>query len=111
MNYNDKIFKPISNTQNGETSSETIFHYKQVGNMLSGTYAGGSIIYGQLIGLVDNTGNIDMRYQQVNNKGELMTGICHSKPELLDTGKLRLHENWQWTSGDASKGESILEEQ
>ena len=35
MNYNDKKFRPIINTENGETSNETIFHYKQVGNVLT----------------------------------------------------------------------------
>lgn len=39
-----------------------------------------------------------------------MTGICNSKLEILHNGKIRLHETWQWTSGDKSKGESIIEE-
>jgi hypothetical protein len=111
MNYNDKIFRPISNTDNGETSSETVFRYKQVGNILTSEYSGGKIKYGRLIGLVDPEGNIDMRYHQVNDKNELMTGICKSKPEILENGKIRLHETWEWTSGDKSKGTSVIEEQ
>lgn len=110
MNYHNKKFRPISNTPNGETSEETIFHYKQEGNILTCTYSGGQIKSGQLIGLVDKAGNIDMRYHQVNGKGELMTGICQSKPEILPDGRIRLHETWQWTSGDQSKGDSVLEE-
>jgi hypothetical protein len=51
-----------------------------------------------------------MRYHQVNTKGELMTGICFSTPEILLNGKIRLHEKWEWTSGDKSVGESIIEE-
>jgi len=39
-----------------------------------------------------------------------MTGICKSKPEILPNGKIRLHERWQWTSGDLSLGQSIIEE-
>ena len=61
--------------------------------------------------MVDSAGNIEMRYHQVNIKDELMTGICVSKPEILQNGKIRLHENWEWTSGDKSKGTSIIEEQ
>lgn len=110
INYNDKIFRPISNTENGETSSETIFYYKQVDNILTSQYSGGKIKYGHLIGLVDNNGNIEMRYHQVNDKDELMTGVCKSKPEILENGKIRLHESWEWTSGDKSKGQSIIEE-
>ncbi len=79
--------------------------------MLTAEYSGGKIKYGHLMGLVDHAGNIEMRYHQVNDKDELMTGICMSKPEILDNGKIRLHENWEWTSGDKSKGSSIIEEQ
>jgi hypothetical protein len=110
MNYHNKKFKPIQNSENGETSEETVFHYKQIGNILHAEYSGGKIKFGHLIGLVDEQGNINMRYHQVNTYGELMTGICNSTPELLENGKIRLHEKWNWTSGDFSEGNSILEE-
>ena len=110
MNYNDKKFRPISNTENSETSNETLFHYKQVGTILTAEYSGGKIKQGHLIGLVDQSGTIEMRYHQINENDELMTGICTSKPETLENGKIRLHENWEWTSGDKSKGTSIIEE-
>ena len=110
MNYNNKRFRPVSSSLNSETSSETFFLYKKNGNILTCSYKGGNIIEGHLIGIVDQHGNINMRYHQVNIKGQLMTGICTSKPEILPNGKIRLHESWQWTSGDNSKGTSILEE-
>ncbi|WP_340201661.1 n-acetylglutamate synthase [Ascidiimonas sp. W6] len=110
MNYDGKKFKTVQNTRNGETSEETIFEYKQSGNILTSEYKGGQIVKGHLIGLVNKGGMIEMRYHQVNNKGELMTGMCFSKPEIMGNGKIRLHEDWEWTSGDKSKGKSILEE-
>lgn len=110
MNYNNRRFRPVSNTENGETSGETIFLYQQEGNILTAKYAGGNIVSGHLIGLVDEIGRIDMRYHQVNTRGELMTGICRSTPEILPNGKIRLHESWEWTSGDRSKGASVIEE-
>lgn len=110
MNYNGRTFRPVSNTENGETSGETLFQYKQSGNILTSEYAGGRIKQGHLIGLVDDAGNIDMRYHQVNDKNELMTGMCRSVPEILANGKIRLHEEWKWTSGDGSQGRSIIEE-
>jgi hypothetical protein len=110
INYNNKIFKAIANTTNGETSSETIFKYMQMGKILTADYSGGKIIRGQLIGLVDDAGNIEMRYHQINSNHELMTGICKSKPEILPNGKIRLNEQWQWTCKDNSNGTSIVEE-
>lgn len=111
INYNGKTFKPTTNTENGETSNETVFQYKQVGTIVTADYSGGKIVTGHIIGLVNEKGNIAMRYHQVNDKGELMTGSCNSVPEILENGKIRLHENWEWTSGDKSKGQSIIEEQ
>lgn len=111
INYNNRTFRPIQNSENGETSIETIFWYKQIDNVLTSEYSGGKIKYGHLIGLVDDNGNIEMSYHQINEKGELMTGICKSEPEILENGKIRLYESWEWTSGDKSKGQSIIEEQ
>lgn len=111
INYNNKTFVPIKNSENGETSSETLFLYKQEGAILTSEYSGGKIKKGHLIGLVDENGVINMRYHQINDKNEILTGVCRSTPEILQNGKIRLHESWQWTSGDQSKGQSILEEQ
>ncbi|MPR34891.1 n-acetylglutamate synthase [Salmonirosea aquatica] len=110
INYHNKRFRPVQNTENGETSAETIFLYQQEGTLLTSEYAGGKIKKGHLIGLVDEAGNIDMRYHQVNEQGELMTGTCQSKPEILSDGRIRLHETWRWTSGDCSQGQSVIEE-
>lgn len=110
IDYNNRVFRPVSNSENGATSSATIFYYKQDGNILTAEYSGGQIISGHLIGLVDMFGNIEMRYHQVNRQGQLMTGMCRSVPEVLVNGKIRLHETWEWTSGDRSKGSSIIEE-
>lgn len=110
INYNGKRFSPVSNTENGEVDAETVFHYKQQGNVLSCDYSGNTILQGHLIGLVSDDGQIDMRYHQVNTQGILMTGTCQSTPEILPDGRIRLHESWQWTSGDGSKGSSVLEE-
>ncbi|RYD83169.1 MAG: n-acetylglutamate synthase, partial [Sphingobacteriales bacterium] len=110
MNYNNKKFKAVNNSVNGETSADTIFHYQQDGTIISAHYAGGKIIKGHLLGLMAENGSLNFRYHQVNDKGEIMTGACTSTPEIMPGGKIRLHENWEWTSGDFSKGASVIEE-
>ncbi len=110
MNYNNKRFRPIASSANSETDSETVFHYQQTGNILTATYQSRAIQFGQLLGIVDELGKIEMRYHQINSAGKFMTGTCTSIAEILPTGKIRLHETWKWTSGDFSEGTSILEE-
>ena len=51
-----------------------------------------------------------MNYHQVNEEGELRSGICESTCVIMNNGKVRLNEAWEWTSGDRSKGSSVLEE-
>ena len=110
MNYHNKKFKLLSNSSNGDVSENTIFEFRQLGKIVSANYSGGGILQGNLIGLVDEHGNIDMRYHHVNDKGEIMTGKSDSRSVVLDSGKAQIHDHWQWTSGDYSSGNSDLEE-
>ncbi|MDX2043975.1 MAG: n-acetylglutamate synthase [Acidobacteriota bacterium] len=110
INYNNRRFVGVSNSDTGEVSPETIFHYRQQDDIVWATYAGGSIRFGTLVAKVDADGRLDMRYQHVNVEGELCTGTCRSTPEVLPDGRYRLHESWQWTSDDYSSGNSIVEE-
>jgi len=58
---------------------------------LTSAYSGGRIHQGHLIRIVDERGGIDLRYHPINDRNELMTGICRSTPETLPNGKIRLH--------------------
>jgi len=110
INYDKKSFRPVCGSENGEVDETTVFEYHQDGDILTSTYSGGQIKKGQLIGTVSQEGVITMCYQQVNVRGEIMTGICTSTPYMLASGKIRLYEEWEWTSGVKGKGQSILEE-
>jgi len=110
INYHNKCFRVVENTSNGETSTETIFEYKQENEIISCSYGGGKIKTGNLLGTVDASGVINMSYHQINTKGELVFGTCTSKPVIMPNGKIKLLESWQWGSGDLSKGNSTLEE-
>lgn len=110
INYNGRIFRTAANSSEGEVDARTTFRYRQQGNIVWAEYAGGNIMFGQLVGLVSPEGQLEIRYQHVNEAGELMTGTCISTPEILNDGRLRLHESWQWTCGERASGESVVEE-
>jgi hypothetical protein len=110
LNFDGRLFKAIAQTENGEVTPDTLFHYHQRGNVVWATYEGGAIAFGTLVAALTRDGKLDMRYAHVNRAGELMTGKCESVPEVLPDGRYRLHEKWQWTSGDGSSGSSVIEE-
>lgn len=112
MKYNldGKIFRLVSNTDNGEVGLDTLFHYHQHGSVVSAEYSGGSVVRGQLLATVLANGQLDMRYHHLNKKGEFMLGKCISTPEFLPDGRLKFKECWQWLSGNMSNGYSEIEE-
>ncbi|MEM8559026.1 MAG: n-acetylglutamate synthase [Bacteroidota bacterium] len=110
ISYDGRQFRAVSNAPNSEVSDATRFAYRQRGDVVWATYEGGGVRFGTLVASVDEDGCLDMRYAHVNTNGDLMTGTCRSTSEVLPDGRLRLHEHWQWTSGDGSAGTSVVEE-
>ena len=110
INYDRRKFRSVKNSESGNVGDETVFHYHQSGNIVRAEYSGGAIVAGHLIANCDEDGVLDMRYQHINVSGELMTSNCVSTPEIFADNRIRLHEKWQWTCGDHSFGESIIEE-
>lgn len=110
VDYDGRRFRSVENSGTGEVGPETVFEYRQDGEVVSATYGGGGVRSGVLIATADEEGSLDARYAHVNVSGELMTGECRSTPEALADGRIRLHEEWRWTSGDGSSGRSVVEE-
>jgi hypothetical protein len=110
LNFDRRRFVMAQNSANGDCSVETSFHYRQNGNRVWATYDGGRVRLGSLVAIGDREGRLNIRYQHADDAGRLRAGRCTSKPEILSDGRLRLHEEWQWTTGDLSAGRSIIEE-
>ncbi len=106
INLHDKKFKALSNSDNGEVSADTIFHYRQKGKVIWATYEGGDVLFGTLSGRITND-QLEFTYQHQNLQGAFMTGHCTTVIKK-ENDKLKLHETWQWTSGDQSEGTSTL---
>ena len=110
VDYDGRRFRPVETSETGEVGPGTEFSYRQEGDVVGATYEGGDVRSGVLIATADGEGNLDARYAHVNAEGGLMTGECRTTPEVLPDGRLRLHEEWRWTSGDGSSGRSVVEE-
>lgn len=109
--YDGRRFKPVGSASgDGDVDASTRFDYRQSGDVVWATYRGGSVTLGTLVATVDARGALDMRYSHVDADGALRTGRCHSVPEELPDGRLRLHEVWEWTDGSGGSGTSTLEE-
>ncbi|WP_173912757.1 hypothetical protein [Acinetobacter sp. Marseille-Q1618] len=105
---NNKIFMSLANTANGDVNAATRFYYTQNGKVITAKYEGGVVQIGSIIGQMLTDDSFEICYQHLTLTGELRTGQCKTKIELLENDVIKLVEDWQWLNGDLSTGHSEL---
>ena len=110
IDFDGRRFRTVRNSDTGESSSQTVFRYRQKGNVVWAMYRGGDVTYGTLLARVDGDGRLDMVTQHLNKNGDFRIGRCRARTEVLPDGRYRLHETWEWTGGASGRGRSISEE-
>lgn len=103
LNFNNKKFSLIENSEQGTVNSDTIFEYKQDKELVTAEYYGGSIKYGKIIAVL-NKNKLDMRYQCVTSDNELKTGKAIAQVSISENGKIKLKLNLEWLEGKNEKG-------
>ena len=106
---NNKKFISIENKK-GLSSTETVFHYHQSGNVITGSYSGGPIKEGFIVGKAVSSDNIELLFHCITNEGELMSGESKGVISTSEDGSLRLKFIWSWLNGDRSGGISEYKE-
>ena len=110
LDYNDRLFRASTNSAGGQVDDQTLFSYRQYGDVVWATYQGGAIAFGTMVGVIRNDDTLDLRYQHVSTRGEIRSGRCRSTPEVLADGRVRLQEAWEWTEGGVGAGTSTVEQ-
>ena len=108
IDLHNMMFKVLDNSDSGEVDGGTIFHYRQEGSIIWATYKGGSVIFGTLSGFREND-TLHFTYQHRNTEGQFKMGKCTSQIEINEDA-VQLHESWQWSGDNGTKGTSILQE-
>jgi len=105
FNFDNKTFTLVENSEEGSATSNTIFHYRQNGNLVTADYQGGGITYGKIIAKLENE-TLDMLYQCLTDDGELKAGKAIAQIRLNRKNKIRLKLDWKWLTGTDQKGVS-----
>lgn len=109
INFDNKIFSLVQNSDKGQVDSETIFEYKQDGDLVTADYFGGAIKYGKIIAQLEGD-KLNMLYQCLTTSNELKAGKATAKITFTDNGKLKLSLDWEWLSNKDEKGHSVYVE-
>ena len=104
FNFNNKIFYAVQNSENGTVNKDTVFEYKQDGNLVTADYHGGTIRYGKII--AELRGNkLHMLYQCLTTEDELKAGKAIADISVVNE-KINLKLNWEWLDAEKKKGTS-----
>jgi len=88
----------------GLSSSETVFHYAQQEDVITGTYAGGLIAHGFLVGKQTGPDEIELLFHCLTSTKSLEAGQSRGKITEDGNGHLLLIFSWNWLTGDQSGG-------
>ncbi len=105
FDFNNKTFSLIENSEKGKVNSDTIFKYKQDGDVVTADYYGGSVKYGKIIAHLKDD-ELDMLYQCITTENELKAGKAIAKISLTKDHKIKLVLNWQWLNKEQETGVS-----
>lgn len=103
FNFNNKTFSLLENSENGKVNSETVFKYKQEGNLVTADYYGGTIKYGKIIAHLSNK-TLNMLYQCITTENELKARKASAQISLTKEKKIKLTLNWEWLENKNESG-------
>lgn len=103
INFNNKTFSLVENSANGKADSETIFNYRQEGNLVTADYQGGSVRYGKIIAELEGD-KLHMLYQCMTIDNELKAGKAIAEISLNEKGRIKLKLHWEWLGDKKEKG-------
>ena len=89
IDFNNKKFALIENSNEGEVNQDTIFEYKQEGDVVTADYHGGSVIYGKIIASLQKN-KLDMLYQCLTKDNQLKAGKAIADISFTDDQKIKL---------------------
>lgn len=107
INYDGKRFRKVLD---GPADDAPIALYRQQGDLVWAEFAGGDVRRGSLAGTRDADGVISFSYSMVLEDGRVISGRSVNTPQMLDDGRIRLHESWERYGTHATSGVSYIEE-
>ena len=110
INYDGRTFRSAAAETAGADGAGPVGHYHQDGDVVWAEFAGGTVVRGSLVGNCGGDGVLDLAYSQLLSTGEVIAGRCTSVPDVLEDGRIRLHEHWERLGPRPGTGVSVIEE-
>jgi hypothetical protein len=96
--------------ESGLATDATVFCYFEEDAVVTGTYEGGEIASGQVVGKRLPNNRLALVFQCLTKDGALKSGQSEGFIATNEAGKLTLSFDWNWFNGDQSGGKSFYVE-
>ena len=106
MNLAGKTFRLVSNSKNGHVNTETEMRFTADSGIVEGTYRGGTVAAGHVLAKRTGGTELEMLYHGATTDGDHNAGRARATFVREEGGLMRMHLDWQWLTGDQSKGQS-----
>ena len=106
MNLAGTTFRAVANSKNGSLNTETEMRFTSDDGIVLGNYSGGTIVAGHVLGKRVGESEMEMLYHGAAISGEVQAGKAHARFALDKANQMRMYLDWQWLTGDQSKGRS-----
>ncbi|MGM4919682.1 hypothetical protein [Tardiphaga sp. 813_E8_N1_3] len=90
----------------GLSTAATTFQYASDGATVTGSYHGGHISVGQIVGKSTSPDTIELLFQCLTTDGQLLSGQSSGRVARNHDGLLTIDFDWSWLTGDRSGGTS-----
>jgi hypothetical protein len=111
MEIDGRRLHVVESNSGSVVSRDTVLTLRRNDTVIEGSYAGGAILAGFLVGFIldGDPSRFDFRYVQADSSGNLDSGMSTAVLEELRDGRLRMIERYHWITRDGS-GINIFEE-
>lgn len=99
----------VQTAPNGVVNELTVFSFTQIDDIVTANYAGGKVVKGYLVGLMEKD-NLKFSYCQLQDDGKLDNGQSDCEIIMSDDGKIQLIEKFKWASRNGDTGINIFRE-
>ncbi|MEO8424036.1 MAG: hypothetical protein ABI595_09000 [Actinomycetota bacterium] len=106
MNLSGMTFRAVSNSKNGSLNTETEMRFTSDDGIVVGSYGGGTIAAGHVLGKHVGESELEMLYQGATTSGDVEAGTAHATFALDEDHTMRMYLDWRWLTGDRSSGRS-----
>jgi hypothetical protein len=106
VNLAGKTFRAVSNSEKGQLNAETEMRSVSDADVIEGVYRGGTIAIGHVLAKRIGELELEMLYHGATTAGIQNAGKARATFAQDEEGGMRMHLDWQWLTGDQSKGQS-----